>query len=116
MRALAFASLAILLAGCGGGTGPNGECAVSAQDSFLCNGDKVYLCPAGDPKDAAANEAIDKACEASAGDDTDALAKCMIDAARAGKYKMKPMVLVEDCAASGMTCDIFTNACVAKEK
>jgi hypothetical protein len=115
MRRLAFVPFAILLGSCGGGSGDNAECEIQAQDSYSCYGDKIYLCPAGNAQDAAANAAIDDACKASAGSDTSALAKCMLDAASSGRYKMEPMVVAEDCAASGKTCDVFTKACVAKK-
>jgi hypothetical protein len=115
MRRLAFVPFMLLLGSCGGGSSEKIECAVPAQDQYLCDGDKVYLCPAGNAQDAAANAAIDDACKASAGNDTDALAKCMLDASSSGKYRMEPVVLAEDCAASGMTCDVFTHACVAKK-
>ncbi len=104
-----------MLATCGGGSDDKHECATPYADHTSCHGDKVYLCPAGNAQDAAANQAIDDDCQAFAGNDSSALAKCMLDAATSGKYKMEPMVLVEDCAAEGMTCDIFKGACADKK-
>jgi hypothetical protein len=115
MRRLVPIAFMILLGSCGGGSSDNLECAVAAERHYSCFEDKVYLCPTGNAQDAAANAAIDDACKASAGDNTDTFAKCMLNAGSSGKYKMAPMVLSEDCTASGMICDVFTDACAAKK-
>ncbi len=115
MRRLALIPFFMLLGTCGGTSSDANECAIPAEDHHICYNDNVYLCAAGKPEDVAANEAIDAACEASAGNDTAALAKCTLDAASSGKYKMEPMIFLESCAATGKTCDVFTDACVVKK-
>jgi hypothetical protein len=116
MKRLPWLSLLLVLVACGGDStsDSNVECAVSATERTFCVGEKSFLCPIGSAEDVATNEAIDKACEASAGNNTDALAKCSLDAASSGKYKMKPGLLAEDCAASGKLCGWVDGTCVAK--
>lgn len=115
MKKLILALALLPLSTCGGGSADNVECAIETEDSYFCVEEKSFLCPAGNAADAKVNEDIDAACMASAGNDIDALAKCSLDAAKAGKYKMQPARMAEDCAAVGKTCDWTTGSCEDKK-
>jgi hypothetical protein len=106
MRQLLVMAALVMLATCGGGD-DNVQCGVESTSRYFCSSstNKSYLCPAGSAEDAKINQDIDDACIASGGNDSNAVAQCMLKASQDGKYRMAPAQFVEDCAASGKVCD-----------
>lgn len=105
MRRLVLLAAVMSLGSCGGGP-EKIECAVGTTDSYFCNDTtESYRCPAGSAADAKVNADLDAACIAEGGSDTNAIAQCMMKASQEGKYRMAPAQFVEDCTATGKTCD-----------